>query len=358
MTITRATNGVTVVQPVIDPDIPQLHLALDPSFMRRHLENFVADTDSSFSEIRSLSVAMVRHKPGRRCMIRYDVAHGTPTRRRQISLLGKIRARGLDARTFELCSELWRNGFGPNSTDSVYVPEPFGRVDEIDMWMQRYVPAPPLAERLFSTDAEDRCRLAGTALCKLHTRGPTTRRTHGSDKEAAMLMTRLHNVAPGLAGLGRRIRRVADGCTELLADEPGRTVSPIHRDFYPDQILVSRNSSWIVDLDLYAMGDPALDLGNFVAHLQEFSLRRYGHCHGLTRLEQAFLEGYCSAAGRDLSLSLSIYVTASLARHIAISRQFPDRQHTTEALLALCERRLGLATPRTSAISESAIGIG
>ena len=107
--------------------------------------------------------------------------------------------------------------------------------------------------------------------------------------------------------------------SEILTAAPETRLSAVHRDFYPAQILVRGESGWLLDLDLYSMGDPALDLGNFVAHLQERSQRMHGHCHGYAHLERSFLEGYAAASGRPLSLSIAAWVTVSLSRAWSLS---------------------------------------
>ncbi len=43
---------------------------------------------------------------------------------------------------------------------------------------------------------------------------------------------------------------------------------PAHRDFYDKQVLVDGNKLTVIDWDTFAMADPALDFGNFAAHLR------------------------------------------------------------------------------------------
>src|SRR4030067_3421814 len=49
---------------------------------------------------------------------------------------------------------------------------------------------------------------------------------------------------------------------------------PAHRDFHDKQILKNGRYLYILDWDLSCLADPALDLGNFLAHLR---LRSYQH---------------------------------------------------------------------------------
>ncbi|SRR6266581_8388581 len=43
---------------------------------------------------------------------------------------------------------------------------------------------------------------------------------------------------------------------------------PLHRDFHPRQIFIDGGHGWIIDWDLYAHGDPALDVGNFLMSMR------------------------------------------------------------------------------------------
>jgi thiamine kinase-like enzyme len=77
--------------------------------------------------------------------------------------------------------------------------------------------------------------------------------------------------------------------------------SLIHRDFYPDQILVDRDRLWLVDLDLCCQGDPALDIGNFIAHITEQSLRQTGDPSAMEQeaaLREAFIQAWRNHADR------------------------------------------------------------
>jgi thiamine kinase-like enzyme len=125
--------------------------------------------------------------------------------------------------------------------------------------------------------------------------------------------------------------------------------SLIHRDFYPDQVLVDRDRLWLVDLDLCCQGDPALDIGNFIAHITEQSLRETGDPIAMDTQASAFREAYLQAAAtaidrqRDessLHRAIELYTVLSLVRHIHISTRIRDRHHLTETLLTLCETHL------------------
>ncbi len=94
---------------------------------------------------------------------------------------------------------------------------------------------------------------------------------------------------------------------------------------------------------LYCLGDPALDIGNFIGHMSEQSLRQLGNPRALAGQERALEERFLQLSGESAPKAfgaIQCYTTLTLARHIYLSTQFPERQNFTEALLELCELRL------------------
>ncbi|MGI9431021.1 MAG: phosphotransferase, partial [Myxococcota bacterium] len=184
-------------------------------------------------------------------------------------------------------------------------------------------------------------RRVGAALAELH-RGvvPAVRR-HSLDDELRTLRERLEPLRERF-GAGP-MQRLLEGCEALshglCADEP---VS-VHRDFHPDQVLGDgeRERVTFLDLDLYAESHSALDAGNFVAHLTEQALRRLGGVTRLRACEDSFVEGYRSC--QDLpNGALTGWTTLALVRLAGLSVALRGRGHTSGALLALCEERLGI----------------
>jgi aminoglycoside phosphotransferase (APT) family kinase protein len=157
----------------------------------------------------------------------------------------------------------------------------------------------------------------------------------------AFLYGRLTALSVERPELSSRRHWILDACAELAAELPDDCLHGIHRDFYPDQVLVDGLRLYLLDLDLYTAGDPALDIGNFRGHIIEQSLRSFGRPDALFGCASALSEHYSTLAGTDLGHSIDSYTTLTLARHIAISTLFPDRRHLTEVLVDIVEERLG-----------------
>ncbi len=327
---------------VLDAAMPFLTAALDPQRVGVPLVRALGD-----ATLRIDSARLVRHKPARRALVEYAVGSD---RDASFAILGKLRARGLDQAALRVQQSLHDRGFGAGSRDDVSVPETLGALPELFLWLQRKAPGVPLPELLGRPGDAVLCSRVGYALHKLHaTRVETTRRFGAADEVSALTDRFLPLVARAHPAFGPRVDRLAEACCRLASEIPAGPVCGIHRDFHLDQVLVDGDRLWLLDFDLYCEGHPALDAGNFVAHLIELALRRSGDPGALAHCEIAFVEHFLALSGEALRPALDAYTSLALVRHIALSTQYPERRGTTGPLLALCEERLDLVAATRSA---------
>lgn len=320
--------GLTPDTLLSDPALAFLAPAFDPAWVGPRLGEVLG---------RSLSLRAIRplrHKPGRRCLIAYDIELAGEV----VTVVGKVRSRGLDHHSYELQSKLWHHGFDDASADGVSVPEPLGVMPELHLWLQRWVPG-RVATELLPQDVRLAERIAG-AIAKLHRANIPARKCHTPADEIRILQERLPRVAETHPQWQERIEHVLQASAALAETLPPTPTSGIHRDFYPDQVLVSGDRLYLLDLDLYCQGDPALDIGNFIAHLSEQSLRQFGHPDAFAQQETSLVESFCKLDSQISRGAIAAYKTLTLVRHIAISTLHPNRRATTAPLLALCEVRL------------------
>lgn len=110
-------------------------------------------------------------------------------------------------------------------------------------------------------------RQVGAALALLH----QPQATHLPVLSRSQEIEQLHNTAKLLAWIFPPItdlvNAIAHQGSEVLATLPLHPV-PIHGDFYAEQVVIMADHIGILDLDCAAQGDPATDLGNFLAHLE------------------------------------------------------------------------------------------
>jgi hypothetical protein len=321
-----------------DPHMPFLAQALDPVQVQRQLERSLAGQFES-PQIGRITVA--RYKPGLRCLLEYDLCLQRPGQKpKTITLLGKTRPQGVDYTTYRLVRALAQTGFGPDSADGIQVPEPVGVIPDFHMWLQCKVPGVPATCLLPEAGGLALAGRIAEAIVKLHQAGVPTHRRHTVAKELAILRERLFELAKEKPQWGPRLARLLRDCDRLALRLTDSSSPGIHRDFYADQVLVDGSRLYLLDFDLYCQGDPGLDVGNFLAHLTEQSLRTLGNPDKLADRERLLEERFVELAGERNRQAVRLYAILSLVRHVYLSTQFPDRKPFTEAILVLCEQRI------------------
>jgi len=322
-----------------DAHMPFLQQALDAIQVRRRLIEFCPDWLKGLGKIEVCSVRVVRYKPQRRCLIEYELAgQGLPGG--SVTILGKARAKGLDRKTFELLQTLWRGDFGPETADGIRVPEPIGIIPPFQMWLQTKVPGVTATELLLKSDGVLLARRIAEAIHKLHQANVPAHRSHSMAGELEILHQRLPLVAQMKPAWTSRLERLLTACDRLGATLPEPQIRGIHRDFYPEQVLVNGADLYLLDFDLFCAGDPALDAGNFLGHVTEQSLRTLNSPQALADREKALAERFVELTGESSRPAVQAYAILTLVRHVYLSTQFADRAPFTEALLELCEQRL------------------
>ncbi|WP_168199242.1 aminoglycoside phosphotransferase family protein [Pseudorhodobacter turbinis] len=311
-----------------DPAMPALDAALSPALMAPLITETLGEGGGP------VTADLMRHKPGRRALIRYRIGAET--------LLGKLRAKGPDSRTPALHRALRAAGLDGCPPLNVGVPAARGRIAAPALWLQDEVPGRVLTYTLHSDTDTGPAARTGTALARLHLAGGLTTRVWTLADEGGVLDRALAAARAHLPAEAARIDVIAVAAARLVQRLGPMEATGIHRDFYPDQVLINGDRVWLLDLDLYAQGDPTIDLANFLAHLDEYGLRQYGDLTALAPHAAAFLSGYEAARPLVDHRRLEALRLVSLARHINLSRIITGRGHTTKALIDHCSALLRL----------------
>jgi hypothetical protein len=308
---------------------------LEPRAVDALVVPIVARVKGWRGQARLLEARLIRHKPGRRCVVYYELELGD-----RIGVYGKMRARGPDLETQTLLEEFRRAGLDPDLGGRAGVPRPMGCLPQWNMTLQQAAPGKLLSARLEASEPERSMEQVAETLFEFHRVGVKPRRTHTIEDELEILRTRLDDAASRAPEWRKRIQAIWQGCT-LVADRlPATRPLGIHRDFYPDQVLIDGERTTLLDLDLFALGDPALDVGNFSAHLVEMALREHADARRYAPLEEAFEDRYAVLAPGVSRSSIRTYRLLTLARHIHLSMTLPGRSATTATLLDVCEGEL------------------
>jgi hypothetical protein len=323
-----------------DPSMLEIAMALDRRrcgpFFKRGFRKFIA----ADQVLRIHRITVLRHKPGKRCVIRYDIFTDPPGDPAQsFAILGKIRANRAPNTAFNLQQAFWDAGFDSNSADGISVPEPVGIIDELQMWFQSKCPGQTATALITPESAITLPQRIAAAAVKIHRANVPTEKSHLMADELRILKDCFARVTKSRPELSTRLTRLLFTMEVTAARLGDRPTVGIHRDFYADQILFDGQRVYVLDLDLYCMGDPALDIGNFIGHLTEQSLRLHNRIDALQQAENALRDCFVELSGPSHRFAVDVYTNLTLARHIYLSAQFPDRANLTEPLLLLCEER-------------------
>ena len=115
----------------------------------------------------------------------------------------------------------------------------------------------------------------------------------------------------------------------------------MHGDFSANQVVIGQQEAAIIDLDWACYGDPADDLGNFIAQTERKALRGELPRHRVESMTDALLAGY--QAHRALPDRVGLYTAVEVFRR----SRFPFRMcesdwpQQTEALIERAEEILG-----------------
>ena len=182
--------------------------------------------------------------------------------------------------------------------------------------------------------------------------GPGPARTLQTEYDAAL--AEIAAVAPLAPVLAEALLLGLADVHGVLGDKP---LPPGfgHGDLRPSQFLFDGPLRGMVDFDSVCRAEPALDLGQFTAHLSVTARKAQGAADyedsaAITHLGNAFLDAYVEAAdiddGRALAARAAAYRQVSLARAAVMGwRQLkPARVRVAQQLLEADEAAVGAAT--------------
>ena len=156
----------------------------------------------------------------------------------------------------------------------------------------------------------------------------------------AILQERLTSAADQVPHLADRVMSLLDACRRIAAEHRPGHLCPIHRDFYPDQVLVDGERIVLVDFDLLCSGEAAVDVGNLRAHLSEHGLRYPEHKDAYAAFDAAFVAEYARLRPSVTTAHINVYTVLSLARHVSLCMSKPGHHASMLRILDACEQLL------------------
>ncbi len=262
-------------------------------------------------------IDVLKYKPRRRAVLRYRLT-GAPWPH----VIGKVFRDERAGRLAAIQAHLWDAGFNPAAADRIRVAESIAVVPELRAFLQEQAPGRTLNERF--ADGEDLgvcVDRAAEAIARLHGLAwrvdwtPLTTYTLADEVDhLAVYGADLVAARPALAGdVADLLEALRGWAGQLPAFDAHR---PIHRDFYYSQVLIDGADLTLIDFDLVSLGDPAIDVANFMAHLIFLGLDHRGDPAVLGPLAERFFAAYRQHTAIDVGFRARVdfYIAATYFR--------------------------------------------
>jgi hypothetical protein len=293
-----------------DFELPGLACATDP----RQVAPFLASLADAWStaDARPLRVEVLRYVPHRRCVLRYEMDAPDGPRR----LIGKVYADAGRA------ADVGRKLLALREQLPGVAPALAGVHEAWNLTLMELVAGESMKRMLRDGPslecARDAVRRAAAALASLHAvrlEGAGAPSILDEVRHVAKRGARIGLVAPALgAQLDSLLARLDALARDLVWDEP----TFIHDGFKPAQVLLDGDRVHIIDYDGSGRGDPAIDVGKFMAQLRKEAL--LAEREDFRALPRYFLEQYLdNASASDVGGRVRVAECVALAQ-IAVQR--------------------------------------
>jgi aminoglycoside phosphotransferase (APT) family kinase protein len=344
----------TLIVPVFpfDPKLDRL-AALDSDDWSRTLLESVAPQLGFDNIPRVRETKVLGYRLEKRCVLRLTLerANDDSGDSTVCHLLAKImRPRRLKdlARRLE---HLESSGLLHDSADGVTLPRTYQIDDRCGVHLMEFVDGDSVHELTASPRFESGCRGAAQALRKLHAAPPADLNGYGVAEEIAQLRVWTALAAGVHPALNEPLKDLLSALEDhVVARRPTDEITTIHRDFYDKQVIYSNDRTTLLDIDNMAVGDPAQDYGNFMAHLV---LRALQQPHNGCTIRQGFagFESGYGGVSSGFAQRAAWWQASTLLRLTGLYSLRPRWRHLAIELAEAAARRLitGNDATRTTA---------
>jgi aminoglycoside phosphotransferase (APT) family kinase protein len=304
-----------------DLKLPCLPELTDAQERKRLLSELLPDR----ADLWDSALRCLRYRPERRYVAELRPANGTRALLKSYTARAYLRGK--------------RNARAFHSRDRVRVARLLGSSDSRCLLAFEWLPGRLLLDSCVAPEVDRQAVMAaGSALGALHAQDPGGLECWSREAEAADLVSLSAEVGFICPHLSQRADDLSRRLATRLAGAPA-VHTAVHGDFSANQVLVDRQEAAIIDLDWAGYGDPAGDLGNFIAQAERFALRGKLSPSRVELLRDLLLEGYGRATHRPLPERIGLYTAVEVFRRT----RFPfrtreaDWPQRTESLLDRCE---------------------
>jgi len=270
----------------LDWQLPFLARALEP----REVASLLFEGDPAAERPRGLpKVEVLRYRPYSRCVLRYvlDAPDGSDPQ----AVIGKVyQSRSQAAQDARVLNRLHPQA----AACGLIIPKPLKVREEWGLLLMEQVPGTVVKLGVKQAQAPEQLKevieLTATTLASFHCLRFESQKVRSLQTQ----LQRLHNiaalhhlVAPLFA---QQVEALLEQIAQLGARSSAVTHTVVHRDFVPDQLLRNKDQMGVVDFDSVCLGDPAIDVGNFMARLHHKAVSKANN--NFRQLAAYFLSEY------------------------------------------------------------------
>jgi aminoglycoside phosphotransferase (APT) family kinase protein len=329
--------GKPVTSHVEDPGLPRLAKALDMRFMAPLVAR-AAGLEPGAARALRCSADVLNHKPGRRCTIRYRLCDETrcDDPAASVTVVGKLFRSAYKAeRVYRRIEDLGKLDLG---AERIAVPATRALVPELGLLFLEYAEGRDLRSMVSGFDDERPLVLAAHWLARLHAAAPLDGlKVLSVERQFEKLDEWCEQAIPHLdAALALRMHESRAALHGLAARMSAYTPAMIHKDFYYAHVIWDGERAAILDFDQVSVGDPALDVGHFLAHFEAHAHQLTTNGHASASLGELFVREYCVTGHDDLRVRVPFYKAQTFLKLAAthVSRKRGDWLAHTRALVA------------------------
>lgn len=291
------------VTAVDDTALPSLAFASCPASILPRLARVLNLETESVTTL-SCRVDVLKHWPGKRCTLRFWVNDVSRPDAPANLVVGKVYRRVELAQRVHHATALLRTELA--EPDSASVPAPLAFFPDLALALQSHaaggllslVKRPFLDDRPFAH--------AGRWLAAFHdarpVRGLRSKPLNGELDKIEQCFQILDAHLPPQDR--RRVHTATGTLRELCRQRANCSTAMTHRDFYPGNVLWDGQKITVIDFDWLAIGDPAVDVGGFLAQVEKLSHRETGRWDGYAASSRAFYDAYAETSGHGIDTGL------------------------------------------------------
>lgn len=277
-----------------DPELDHLGLLCDP-------ERFHAAYDVDLENVGYSHMAMgtpaevLGYRLGRRCVARVswqDRVKGLSPQFPKNDIVIKMARKRQTLALWTRWRQLEHEGFSHNSSDGIGMPKSLFLHSDTGALFQDFAHETSIHELIGSERFASHCERASLTLAKLHQCRISGLVPYSMAEELSQLRWLTDITGQAFSSVALNLSHKLDDLVTSAPTDDRRAYTTAHRDFYDKQVLSGDSRTVLLDCDTLALADPALDYGNFIAHLfwraQQHSEHAASIVEGITRFRAAY----------------------------------------------------------------------